>query len=337
MLVSNSWMCTEKLLKYISLFGSKCLSVSAMQPDIDQYFYKPGVGFIAIMTYHHKIWARGKLNIVIGDPICHESHVDELLRDYLFETNNTPTVFAYLSEPIAKKLKAMKVSVNYLGVEHQLNIPEFDTSLAGKKHTQVRRWINKAQKEGVYVEERSVRSVYARDIQNISRQWLRNKKNNECIGLTRPLELSENELVRCFWAYKEDKLIGYAFFDAMSQNNKITGYYHNIARTIPNAPNGTSDAILLHAIKKFKEESLSSLSLGIAPLSRLNTTGDSTSRIINALFNVMYRHCEWVYPYKGIEHHKDKYRAETDNIYIGITHGMEIYHLMGALKAMRIL
>ena len=70
---------------------------------------------------------------------------------------------------------------------------------------------------------------------------------------------------RKFYAYKNNKLVGYVFFDPYFENGQIKGYLANILRKDPSVkPASLLDRIIVDAAFKFKEEGISELSWALA-------------------------------------------------------------------------
>jgi len=321
---------------FLRQYGLGSMAFSSLQPEL-KYFIHKDYGYMAFLYLKDLIWAPKGFNVILGDPICSPDNFDKLLDCYLEKVGKESTAFVHLSESIAKKLSDRGVLVNQMGIEHLIDLPNFDVKLPGSKFSHLRRWRNKARKDGVVVKELPFESINPEQFQNVNSNWLSRKGGSEYIGLTRPLRIEDKQDVRYFWAFKDERLIGFAFFDPMYRDGKIYGYIHNIARLDHGCPNGTNDLIILTAIEKMKEEGLEVLSLGLSPLAGIEDETLPCNRLISRILKFMFKKCEWVYPFQGNFFHKEKYRSGRAQTYLAILPNSNLYRLMGVFRTLKVL
>ena len=116
-------------------------------------------------------------------------------------------------------------------------------------------------------------------------------------------------LTRPYGAFQNGELIGVIDFAPMFRAHRVTGYYADIVRMIPGAPNGTSDLIITTAFQEFIREEANTLSLGLAPLARLVPCPNEPP-VIRKLLSLLYIAGNRLYHFKGNYFHKEKYRGE---------------------------
>jgi len=321
---------------FLRQYGVGSMAFSSLQPEL-KYFIHKEYGYMAFLYLKDWIWAPKGFNVILGDPLCQPENFDALLDAYLEKVGNENTAFVHLSEPIAQKLAERGVNVNQMGVEHLIDISSFDTSLPGGQFTHIRRWRNKARKDGVVVKELGFDEIDPEAFQKVNQNWLSRKGGSEYIGLTRPLRIEDKQDVRYFWAFQDDQLIGFAFFDPMYRHGDVYGYIHNIARLNDACPNGTNDLIILEALQTFKDEGRQVLSLGLSPLAGIEDDKLPCHRGISRILKFMFKHCEFVYPFQGNFFHKEKYRSKKQQTYLAILPNSNLYKLMGVFRTLKVL
>jgi phosphatidylglycerol lysyltransferase len=321
---------------FLRKYGKSSMAFSTLQPEL-KYFIDKKLGYMAFLYLKDWVWAPKGFNVILGDPICKEEDFDELLDKYLDVVGSENTGFVHLSENIATKLSKRGVLVNQMGVEHLIELPSFDVTLPGSNFSHVRRWRNKSKKEGVIVKEMPFHEISPAEFQSVNQNWLSRKGGSEYIGLTRPLRLEDKKDVRYFWAFQDERLVGFAFFDPMYRNDEIYGYIHNIARLDDTCPNGTNDLIILTALEKMKEEGLEVLSLGLSPLADIEDVNLPCHSFISRILKFMFKYCEFIYPFKGNFFHKEKYRSSKEQTYLAVLPNSNLYRLMGVFRTLKVL
>ena len=321
---------------FLRRYGTGSMAFSSLQPEL-KYFIDKELGYMAFIYLKDKVWAPKGFNVILGDPICKEENFDPLLDKYMEMVGKENTAFVHLSAAIASKLSARGIRVNQMGVEHMIDLPTFDVKLPGANFSHVRRWRNKSKKEGIEVREQPFETIDPSQFQAVNSNWLSRKGGSEYIGLTRPLRVEDKKDVRYFWAFKDERLVGFAFFDPMYRDGKVYGYIHNIARLDDTCPNGTNDLIILTALEKLKEEGYQVLSLGLSPLAGIEDDKLACHKGISSILKFMFKHCEFVYPFQGNFFHKEKYRSRKEQTYLAILPDSSLYRLMGVFRTLKIL
>lgn len=324
------------LYAYFKEYGNHSMAYTGLEPDM-QHFILEGIGYIAYSEYRHWLWARGGRQIVIADPICSPENYTEIINQFIKKNPNV--LFVHSSLEFAKVLQKMGFEVNEFGYETNIVIDGFN--LKGKHRAKLRQWQNKCTREGLEVTETTF-STYPKpeEIEQLSRDWLKNKKGESLSILTRPLRLKDEQDVRYFIGCQNNKLIGFAVFDPIYSAGKVIAYYHNLDRISDSAPHGTSASIILAAIEIFKEENIEYVALGMSPMSLRKAQAWELSG-----FNTFTRKSFWyafeklnfLYPFKGNASHKKKFFGETKPVYFSGTKGTNLWEVFLLLKAMGML
>jgi len=304
---------SEKL-RFIQQYGSFPLAYSALQQGIKSFNTEDG-----IISYR-----KGKLGLkayVLGDPIANKDRKRQLLEEFVANYRNP--VFVQISDDAASMLSEMDWYVNRFGIETFIDLPEYDTNLKGSKFEFIRRQIKAAHDEKITIEELSQqalenRGVSIKDVKSLSDEWIKTRKvsGNELSFMVRPAVFEDEPDVRKFYAFQDDALVGFAFFDPLYQDGATIGYYADIHRNLPSTPKGTSYLLAIEAAKQFKDEGKQRLELGISVLSHLDDPEPFPhSSFTKAYLNWSYRTLNDVYNFKGLEFHKQRFRGKERTIY----------------------
>ena len=313
---------------YLKQHGRGCLAYSTLQ-DLD-YFIDENRGYIAYSSFKHPLFSRNEKKMVLADPISARKDYQAIIESFL--DLNSDSVFLQISRGAAEVLDAYGLQVNQMGIETELNLEGF--SAKGASRSKLRQWRNKCLREGVTVEEKSISDVNFFEVRHVSNEWTGRKGGHELLLLTRPLVHEAEKDVRYFWAKQNHKIVGICIFDPMYENQKTIGYYHNFDRMIKNAPNGTGVSCVLEAIKKFKEEGVKVLSLGMSPLSRIEDDLNH-SALISRIAKILYTYGNFIYPFKGNESHKNKYDGRREKVYFSCSRGNDLRELICFMKSMK--
>lgn len=325
--MNDAW---PMLAPYLRQYGRNCLSYSVLQAGM-QYHIEEGIGFVAYYPFRHWFWAPLGRDIVLTDPVCADQDAEGLLKRFLEQHPNT--IVLQCSARIGKILENLGYEVNHMGQECVLPVPFV---LDGKDRSKLRQWRNKCVREQVVIEEKPLSQLDPAEIDVLSQQWMQEKGGKELILLTRPFVREDEPDTRCFWARQNGKLVGLAIFDPMYDKEQIIGYYHNFDRLTADAPNGTSVAIILEAIKTFEKEGVRSVSLGLMPLYVLRAHFRHNEFTMKAL-RYAYKKLNFLYPFQGNISHKKKFHGKHIPVYFSSTKGNRLWELFVLMKAMRMM
>jgi phosphatidylglycerol lysyltransferase len=321
----------EQLRHYLKLHGSSCMSYSTLQSEL-RHFVLDGIGYIAYLPFKHLFWSLKGHRIVIGNPVCAPEHYQTILEAFFKETNKA--IFVHISESLGEVLTSLDYQVNGFGIETDLLCNDFE--LGGKARAKLRQWRNKCEREGVTVVEKPIDSFEDQAVvRAISQAWLDDKGTREYGILSRPFSYEAEEDVRNFWAYQDGKLIAMAVFDPIYKSGKVIGYYHNVDRILPSAPNGCGAFMILEAMKVFQQEDKALISLGMSPLFMIQSSpkhnkNQKTQRILK----YTYKNLNYIYPFQGNASHKQKFAGRQKQVYISSTEGNNLWEVLVLLKSL---
>ncbi|MFW6449591.1 MAG: phosphatidylglycerol lysyltransferase domain-containing protein [Nanoarchaeota archaeon] len=331
---------------YLKENGRGCMSYSTLQPGLE-YFIDENIGYIAYQTLRNPIRFWKTKKVALADPIAPKEEYAKLLEK--FYENQGQFLFLQSTYDFAKILSEFGCKVNRLGIETELDISSsFDIS--GKKRSKLRQWRNKVNRAGVHIVEQDISDVDPTQIDRVCQDWLQKKGHKEMSFLTRPLVNYKNGQegqadpsqvypsepdVRYFWAWQDDKLIAMSAFDPMYKGDEIFGYYHNIDRRLNENPHGTGASLVIEAARKFSQEGIKVLSLGMSPLHFENEHFDCNG-LFSKISKGMYKKCEFIYPFKGNYTHKKKFNGFEKPIYLSSSNGNGLSEVYATLRTIDI-
>lgn len=309
----------EQRLDYLRQYGDHCMSFSTLQPGM-QYFDMPGVGFIA---YKNK-WGS---QMALADPVCHENDRDLLIGEFI--RRHKRCAFMQITAPVAELMhREFGYYATQFGRETVIDLDAWTKS--GKKKQVLRTALNQAGKKGVVITEGDGDTRY----HELSRQWIatRKIKNREISFLIRPMDMAYQKETRKFFAYQDDELIGFIFFDPIYRDGRIIGYVPNISRFSHNFRQGIFYSIMVHAMEKFKAEGLEILNLGLSILVLDDETREFESGLLKNIERLIYRYGNFIYNFRGIEFTKSRFCGRVNPFYCAHKHYMPAVKLLSVFK-----
>jgi lysylphosphatidylglycerol synthetase-like protein (DUF2156 family) len=203
----------------------------------------------------------GKCAVVYGDPICSPDRLDQLTAAFhtFCEEKNWKVVYIFASQEQAD-LVCKQTNGAALQVMEELYLnPTKDAPTAGAKGSLARRKMRHAVREGVEVLEYSGDDVaIEKAIENVGEEWLNSRKGVQ-IFISHIRLFEDRYGKRWFYARREGKIIGVIVLNQLQNKD---GWLLNRLMAIPDAPNGTSEQLVLTAFETLKKEGCSFLSFG---------------------------------------------------------------------------
>jgi phosphatidylglycerol lysyltransferase len=270
------------------------------------YFLDPVYGYIA----YSPIKADNDRSLCLADPICSAQDLEQLVT--MFSEKHKGAVFIHITNQTATILSKLGFLINEIGVETIIDVQKFNLVGGGKEFLRSQR--NRAAKDGLVVKEQLCAEVPLELLQEISDHWMATKANHQELSfLVRPARFEDEPDVRKFFAYRNNRLVGFNFFDPVYRDGRIIGYLDNIHRSTDECSYSISDCINLEAAQVFMLEGKETLSLGYSALHALNDAGEfSYSHGLKKALEYFYEHANFLYDFKGTAFHKSRYRPGTE-------------------------
>lgn len=314
----------EEREQYFHQYGKHHLTFGGFAEGF-RYFDIHGKGYIA-----YSVGLYGKNDAyVLGDPVCAEKDMCELLSAFLEMCPNA--VFVQVSkEPVARILKEEHgYYISQFGVTTIIDLATWSTK--GKKKVNIRNAVNTARKQGIEVREQK---PSREEISKIAKTWLRTRTmTSELKFLVRPCEMVYDNGARHFFAYdKDDTPIGFCLFDPMFEDGKVIGYLSSVCRGHPDFNKGLCHVINTHAMDVFKKEGVKWFDLGLSPLVTNDTPGEDESKWAHSMTRFFYKRCQFIYNFEGLRFAKSRYCGKEVPYYACHKNKREYTRLVSMLR-----
>jgi phosphatidylglycerol lysyltransferase len=304
---------------------------AATQPNL-QYFGDHR-GYIAYKMV-------GRTALVLSDPVAPANHCRTLISDFVAE--HPDVCFCQISPQVAEILVELGFLANEMGVETRLDLEGY--SLAGNKKQNLRNAANRISRLGYTIRECSMASLDRAEVKAVSDSWkqTRTLRNREVVFLNRPIVLDDEPDVRKFFVFDRDnKLIGFAFFDPIYESDQVVGYITSIKRHRPDADLKVAQAIYRFAIETFQREGRKWLFLGISPMAGVRDTRfRSRNWLVKKAFLRVYENGffnRFIYPLQGHALHKRQYGGVEEQTYFAFNRKPGIPRLFKLLRACNVI
>jgi lysylphosphatidylglycerol synthetase-like protein (DUF2156 family) len=292
------------LLQLLRRYGSNSLAYSSLQSGMSHFLQANGyIAFVPLDRSEQE-------PLCLADPICSQDDMEQLL-DQFISTHSYP-IFVYIRKPTATILSEKGFLVNEIGTEVVIDLEQF--SLSGGDKAFLRSQRNRAVKDGIFVREKPCGEVGAEVLAKLSNDWMHKKvvSCNELSFLVRPAIYTDEVDVRKFFAYREQRLVGFGAFDPIYRDGAVISYLANTLRAADEVGYSVRDLIILEALKVFKEQGKETLSLGYLPLHKVEDGEEfKHSRALKWIFRNVYEHANFIYEFKDLAFHKSRYRPGT--------------------------
>lgn len=302
------------LSPFLKQHGREALAYATLQSGME-YFITDS-GYIAYITVTHPVFARKPKKIPFSDPICAIADQEKIIREFL--SLHPRAIFACISEQCAHVVRKLGFKVNCVGYESFLPIQTYNTKGNWKDLDMIKRARNEAKREGVTVREEDISKVNRDELANVSKQWIGGKPVNdrEIWFFARRPVFEPEEDVRKFVAYDRDgKVAGFAFYDPIYTDGKVSGYAANILRSDEKRFGRLPTTMHMEAMEAFKPEGKEVLNLLLAPCVKLDQGAFNDDFSSKLFFQLSEKYGNDIYNFQGLAFHKAKYRGSEKFLY----------------------
>lgn len=247
---------------------------------------------------------QGRSWIALGDPVGDADAAGQLVWEFYDAANaaNGRAVFYEVSSAYLPLWAEMGLALHKMGEEGVVPLGSF--TLDGSNRKKLRATYNRAGRDGLSFEVLTapVDDETLATMRDISDQWLADKKSKEkqfSVGRFDPdyLRRFPIAVVR-----HEGRMVGFANILATDTKQKAT---IDLMRHASDAPSGLMEYLFIALMLHLKAASYAEFSLGMAPLSGLETRRGS--RWTMKLAGMIYRHGGHFYNFEGLRAFKDKF------------------------------
>jgi lysylphosphatidylglycerol synthetase-like protein (DUF2156 family) len=302
------------LSPHLKQHGREALSYSTLQQGME--YFLTDLGYIAFVTVRHPVFAPRSKAIVLCDPVCAPLDRRALIQEFL--EARPRAAFGVISESCAETLRALAFKANCIGYEPVLPVQSYNTRGNWKELDLIKRSRNEARREGIAIREQQIDTINRNELQSVTRRWMETKKVNDreiWIYARHPVFEHEQD-VRKFVAYdREDRVVGYAFYDPIYSRGLVIGYSATISRCDEHRYGRLATAIHMEAMEAFRTEGKHVLNLCLAPFVKLELGKYNDDKATRWFFEFSAKYGNDIYNFQGLSFHKSKYRGAESPIY----------------------
>lgn len=288
----------EKVRKLLNLYGENPTSYVSVEDDKKYYFGKEVEGVVVYVV-------TAGVAVCVGDPVCADEAMPLLMVEFITYCRQNDLDICFC-QAIGKHLPLFTElgfgSTKY-GEEAMFDLESYN--LRGGKTAKIRNAINHATALGIYVVEycplKNKDSYIEQQINEISEEWLKNKKSGELSFMLGTVSLDNPKDRRYFVAFdSNNEMLAFIVFSPFDGGK---GYFADVTRRKAKAPIGVMEKITVEAFWKMKEEGVKWGSLGLAPLANVSEDGTITGKLLE----LIYEKFNSFYGFKNLHHYKKKY------------------------------
>jgi nucleoside-diphosphate-sugar epimerase len=289
-------------LSAVLFWGRGPIALNALEPFVHAHPL-PGDnrGFLPCVLRY------GRTAILLGDPIVTRSDFPVAAAIFLSwcKEEKLDPVALQIGQVMADLLAGHGGCSMKFGEHASISLPEWDSSLKGKKYRTLRARRYSALRGNITVREAKYDEIPFDEAKRVSDAWLATKINKRELSLlTRTLPATDEPGVRKFFAFQNDQVVGILVCNPSYEDGQLIGYVSDIERYAPQ-PAGIHQMLLLEAARIFQAEGLLTFSLGLAPLHRIEFDDHpSSSPQLHKLLRSMRDDTEPLYNFRGVTQFK---------------------------------
>ena len=206
-------------------------------------------------------------NVVYGEPVASPDDRDLLVSSFhsFSELQNKPVIYLTVCPPF-KNWAMDRHCGALIEIGMELIVDPQNDLAEGSKGRIIRKKMNHSEKMGVSIKEYI---PYDPDIEleiaNVTQTWLKHQSGPKVIASqARPFEPREGK--RWFYALCKGKIVGALI---MTRLDFHSGWLVYLLMITPDAPNGTSERLIVSAVETLRKENCRFLSFGVSPSKEL--------------------------------------------------------------------
>ena len=206
--------------------------------------------------------------ITVGDPLCHERQYTKIVASYLNflrkETDLRPLWLlcgSMIEEVLSSKMDWRTFSC---AAEQRIHLTSGSPSMRSFQNPEIQRKIRHAEKEGVKIKDISIGEPVPKEFREMVdqriRDWLGNRKGHQHVHLTDVTPWQDIEHRQYHYAVQSDGQI--VAFVVLAQLSPKHGWQVKYSLDFPGAPNGSIEALVIHALKQVQAKGETSATFG---------------------------------------------------------------------------
>ena len=302
----------ERLLTQVAATARHPESRLALEEDVHHVVHD---GFV--LAYQ----LRGRTAFAVGGLNAPPQRREDLLRAYLA----MPGVRRHLIFPLRRDELSSAIHVGFspiqVGVEGVLDLP--DLHFRGGDYATVRNMRNRARRRGAQIRE--VDPHEHRDaLHEVHRRWLLGKRPSWRMKLlvgSPSLDFPHDR--RYLAAFCEDQIVAYITLLPGAEGQ----WGLDVMPQTPEAPSGTMDALIAHAVDMLRDEGAQTLSLGACPMAGIPLHGKGW--LLRRIFHWLYTSSlgNRIFGFRRLHQFKRKFRPRWEPVYFAASPRLSMWAL----------
>jgi lysylphosphatidylglycerol synthetase-like protein (DUF2156 family) len=270
---------------------------------------------------------------VYGDPVCPKDHQMEFTKEFTdyADSAKLATCFVTASDEFSSRLCTEHSLYKRLKVGKELIVDTSQNPAKGSSGRGLKNRLNLARRSGVTLHEYTEDDpALKQEMNGVKNQWLNNRKGPQIFLSS--IDLFDTSIGKqLLYAKSNGRVVGVLQLQQLEQS---CCYLVQILMTLPKAPKGTSEALMMSAIKKLRSEGIQHLSLGAAVNPSLEDihdfgrlfrwTAHKIFSLANKLFRLSHKEFFWT-----------KFRPKQKDLYL-ISNNFSLSMLLALKNALNV-
>ncbi len=311
---------TARLLQLQTTYGYNAHSLVSIAPGA-QLWASPNIDGAIIYSEFGRVW------LAAGDPLAADEDMCELARRFIAAAHKRGRVAAFM--PVTARFARAATQLN-LGALKVGAAPYFDLKTwapRGDRAKKMRAGLNQAHRAGLtFGVIDQVRQEFKQETEELCRRWLATRRTATGFGWLFLLDPFQHTELKRFFAARDaaGQLIGLL---AASPIPARDGWYLEDVLRHPKAPAGTTDLLVVEALKHLATTGATMATLGTSPLTKEGADdvppGDFPH--IEHALRVAARRLTRFYNFDGLRRFKAKFVPTWwESEYVLVPHGASV-------------
>lgn len=303
----------EEFLSEINQDTSICAGLGFLGDKYIHYYEEDGKKLLAFIyqVVNNKI-------IVMGEPIGNSENIEDGLRYFVekCEALSLKPIFYEVGRKFTINLHDYGYDFMKFGENAFLNLEEF--SLAGRKKSSLRNILNRFEKDGYKFEliDPPYDDKLLDRLEVISEKWLKGRdEKGFSMGFFDRSYLLKSKLAVVYDGKGELA----AFISIMPNSDKKILTIDLMRYDTDMNVNSMMDYLFLNLFIYGQNEGYKYFNLGMAPLSNVGI--NKSAYLPEKIASLIFKHADFLYPFKGLRNYKSKYASEWKGKYICFAKG----------------
>lgn len=294
----------ERVRTILERWGTTSLGYFHLMPDKSHFMANEGDAFIGYRVERH-------VAVALGGPIGEPAACEAVAREFIeyCDLNGWGFCFHQSTPEDVALLQRLGLKALKIGEEAVVNLETF--SLAGKSFKHIRNVTNRLQREGYTVEElpQPIDARTMAELREVSDGWLAEGHHRERQFTLGWFDEGYLRATRVLAVRAPSGRIE-AFVNLLPPFASRVGNF-DLMRRRPDAPDGVMDYLFVRMAERFREEGMTGMSLGFAPLANVDESG-----VKGRVLRWLYEYGGRAFNFRGLRAFKEKWDPAWESRYL---------------------